>query len=215
MNEKFSLGKNIHDTTYKHGENKAFQIKIWRRDLTMEWRVNNKRDLQHNSTTTEKDTNVTTVTTANKNPRRAIVLVVLQIPACKSTLGTQNCHISIKQLDMSLPPLYLNRVRKWNKFSHHVLRAATKGHIKVGRQCMTNSDFLWGKDVLCTFHIKPSWLNTIKKWNKSFPIMEWKSSLNCRRSKENFILSSFNRFCSTDLEVLKQLGFYSNKCGEM
>ncbi len=49
--------------TYKHGENRAFQFKIRRRELTMEWRVNNKRDLQDNSTTTEKDTNVTT---ANK-----------------------------------------------------------------------------------------------------------------------------------------------------
>jgi hypothetical protein len=122
----------------------------------MERRVNNKWDLQHNSTTTEKDTNVTTanklggkchhgqqiktflpkntiymcvmfsasllsvlaITTVftydnnsrlllaalqswlHKNPRRAVVLVVLRIPAWKSTLGTQNCHIRIKQLDI-------------------------------------------------------------------------------------------------------------------
>lgn len=36
----------------------------------------------------------------HKNPRRAVVLVVLWIPACNSTLGTQNCHIRIKQLDI-------------------------------------------------------------------------------------------------------------------
>lgn len=127
----------------------------------------------------------------HKNPGRAIVLAVLQIPACIDTLGTQNCQISIRQLDLSLTPLYLNSVRKWNKFSHHVLRTATKGHIKVGMQCMTNSDFLW-EDVLCIFHFKLSCLNNIKKWNKSFPLMESKSSLNCRRSKEIFILNYFN-----------------------
>jgi hypothetical protein len=82
---------------------------------------------------------------------------------------------------------------------------------------MTNSDFLWEEDVLCTFHIKLSCLNTIEKWNKSFPITESKSSLNCRRSKENFILNWFFVvfLLNTDLEILKQLGFYSNKCGEM
>ncbi len=36
----------------------------------------------------------------HKNPRRAVGLVVLWIPACNSTLGTQNCHIRIKQLDI-------------------------------------------------------------------------------------------------------------------